>query len=89
MGLGFGATTSCVHSTMVDAEDHPIPEALAACHRALEGEGKTEETHSKALFTLPHLSPETLKGCFYIRTPGGFVPFLTIHGIFVIFGYLG
>lgn len=90
MGLGFGATASCVHPTMVDAEDHPIPEALATCHCALEGECKREETHSQASFPLPRFSPKSLfRAAFRLRTPGGLVPFLTIHGVFVLFGYLG
>lgn len=49
MGLSFGATASCVHPAMVDAENHTIPEALATCHRALEGERKREKTHRQSL----------------------------------------
>lgn len=90
MGLGFGATASCVHSSRIDAENHAIPEALATRHRALKGECKRGRLTGKALFPLLHFPQRFFKGLLvYIRTPDEFISPLTHHGVFTLLGYLG
>lgn len=42
VGLCFRTATSGVHSSVVNTEDHAVPEALATCHRALGRDGKRE-----------------------------------------------
>lgn len=55
VGLGFRTAAPGVHSSVVNAEDHTVPEALATRHRALGRDGKRERERrliGKARFTL-------------------------------------
>lgn len=67
MGLGFGATASCVHSSRVDAENHAVPEALATRHRALKGERKREKTHRQSFVSSSSFPTEAFQraACVY------------------------
>lgn len=50
VGLGFRTAAPGVHSSVVNAEDHTVPEALATRHRALGRDGKREreKTHRQS-----------------------------------------
>lgn len=82
MGLCFRAAASCVHPSVVHAEDHTVPEALATCHCALERDWERGDSQEKP--SLLHFPPTIIyiRTPVYMRTPDGFVPLLTSHGIF-------